>query len=136
MVVMLQAYTVGQAITNGANINFNNSAFETVGAVERSSDTTTITLRKAGVYRVDFNATGVSTDAGTVGAQLFVNGVAQPEAQATATTTAGGSANISFSTLISLSACSGFASRVPLTVQYTGSDGTLTAANIIVTKVV
>ena len=130
MVVMLQAYTVGQAITNGANINFNNSAFETVGAVERSSDTTTITLRKAGVYRVDFNATGVSTDAGTVGAQLFVNGVAQPEAQATATTT------ISFSTLISLSACSGFASRVPLTVQYTGSDGTLTAANIIVTKVV
>lgn len=135
MVVMLQAYTVGQAITNGANINFNNSAFETVGAVERSSDTATITLHKAGVYRVDFNATGVSTDAGTVGAQLFVRGVAQPEAQATATTTAGGSANISFSTLISLP-CSVLANKVPLTVQYTGSDGTLTAANIIVTKVV
>ena len=135
MVVMLQAYTVGQSITNGANINFDNSAFETVGAVERGTNTTTITLHKAGVYRVDFNATGVSTDAGTVGAQLFVRGIAQPEAQAAATTTAGGSANISFSTLINLP-CSGLVGRVPLTVQYTGSDGTLTAANIIVTKVV
>lgn len=135
MVAILQAYTVGQSIINGANINFNSSAFETVGAVERGSDTSTVTLHKAGVYRVDFNATAVTTEAGTVGAQLYVRGVAQEEAQTAATTAAGASANISFSTLVSLSACNGFPRTVPLTVRYTGSEGTITAANIIITKV-
>ena len=135
MIAMLQAYTVGQSITNGANINFNNSAYETVGAVERGTDTSVITLHKAGVYRIDFNATGVTTDAGTVGAQLYVRNVAQPEAQATATTAAGASASISFSTLVNVVPSAGMPNAVPLVVRYSGADGTLTVADIIVTKV-
>lgn len=135
MIAMLQAYTVGQTITNGANINFNNSAYETVGAVERGTDTSTVTLHKAGVYRIDFTATGVTTDAGTVGAQLYVRNVAQPEAQATATTAAGDSASISFSTLVNVVPSAGMPNAVPLAVRYSGADGTLTVANIIVTKV-
>lgn len=83
---------------------------------------------------ISFNAYGASTAAGTIGAQLTVNGTGRAEAISTATTAAGAPQAISFQTLVAMPDMCRCAGGLPITIQYIGSAGTLNLANLIITK--
>lgn len=134
---MLQAHSSNIAVTANTNIVFNNIDVETGCVALLSNGGTTIKLNRPGIYRVDFNAYGSSTEAGSIGAQLQVDGVNNNnQASSVATTSAGLPQALGFSTLIKVGRycpCRGVSKTV--NVVYTGSAGTLTLANIIVSKI-
>lgn len=133
---MLQAHSSNIAVTANTNIAFNNVDVETGCVALLSNGGTTIKLNRPGIYRVDFNAYGSSTEAGSIGAQLQVDGVNSNQASSAATTSAGSPQAIGFSTLIKVGRycpCRNVSKTV--NVVYTGSAGTLTLANIIVSKI-
>ena len=122
---MLEAYSVNVAVAANANIPFNSTTLQKgCTAVKVSADT--INLNKCGVYMVAVDAsTATST---TI--QLYKDGVAQPQAQGTGLTP-------SFVTLVQVSennSCCPCASPTTIQVRNTVA-GTLTDANIVVTKV-
>lgn len=132
---MLQAHSSNIAVTANTNIAFNNTDVETGCVALLSNGGTTVKLNRPGIYRVDFNAYGSSTEAGSIGAQLQVDGV-NSKASSAATTSAGSPQAIGFSTLIKVGRycpCRNVSKTV--NVVYTGSAGTLTLANIIVSKI-
>lgn len=96
---------------------------------------TVFNFNKSGIYSLHATLNGSTTDAGTFGAQVLVNGVAQPQSVVSVTSTAGGNTEITLDTLIELRncLCQGVAS-IPVSVQYTGSAGTLTLANVIIER--
>lgn len=76
---MLQAYSSNIAITANTAIPFNNVVLDK-GCGETMSGVSSILLNQRGVYLVEFDGY-VTPDATTlVSAQLYVNGVAQPQA--------------------------------------------------------
>lgn len=123
---MLEAYSLNIDVAADTNIPFNStSLIKGCTATHPSPDT--INLNKCGVYMV-------SVDASTVAAttiQLYKNGIAQPQAQSTGTST-------SFTTLVQVdhnnSCC---ACDSPTTIQVMNTTAaTFTDANISVTKIV
>lgn len=131
---MLQAYSENISVTTNENIKFNSISLQTGCTATIAGGSNIINLNRPGIYHIEFNASGTTTDAGTIGAQLQSNGTNVTRAAAAATTTASGTQNIAFSTLISVGncPCNGHKS---LNIVYTGSAGTLTIANVIVTKI-
>ena len=132
---MLQAYSTNLTLATKALITFN-----TVEAIGRTVTATaggnTIMLNAPGVYFISLNASGTTTEAGTFGVQMNKNGVAEPQAQASMTTTAEGVGTVAFSTLMSVKkSCCCQNNAVTLTFEYTGGDATDTTANVVVTKV-
>ena len=121
---MIQAYSINVDSQAGAAVPFNNIVVDK-GAAECIPTPSTITLNRCGVYKVE--VTGNAATAGTI--QLYVDGVAQPQAISTGTT-------VELNTLIQSNrnnnncCCS-----KPVTVQViTPAELTLTMINIIVTK--
>ena len=122
---MLEAYSVNIAVGANANIPFNSTVIQKgCTAVKVSADT--INLNKCGVYMVECDcSTATST---TI--QLVKDGVLQPQAQSTGLTP-------SFTTLVQVdknNSCCPCASPTVIQVRNTVA-GTLTDANIVVTKV-
>lgn len=70
---MLQAYSENISIANNENIKFNSVSLQT-GCTATIAGGTVINLNRPGIYHIEFNASGTTTDAGTVGAQLQSNG--------------------------------------------------------------
>ena len=122
---MLEAYSLNVVVGANSPIPFNSVSVEK-GCTARLTSPTTIELNKAGVYMV---AVDVSTaTANTI--QLSKDGVLQPQAQSTGTSP-------SFVTLVQVdrnNTCSCCTSPTILRVILT-TAGTLTDANVIITKV-
>jgi len=133
---MLDTYSQNISVTADTIIPFNTNALRKNCTVMHSDGSTAIKLARPGVYAVYFNATGTTTDAGTFGVQMLSNGTAVPQAVASATTAAGGTANIGFSALVFVNpSCNCVNNSTALSFQYTGSAGTITNANVLVLKV-
>lgn len=131
---MIQAYSQNLAVVQGSTVPFSNTALKTGCVVTQSLDKGTFYLNRPGIYMVQFNGYGSSTAAGSVGAQLIVDGQNSPMALSQATAAAGSVVPIEFSTLVTVGAVCRCTGGKKLTVNYTGTDGTLTLANIIITK--
>ena len=122
---MIEVYSENIEVGANSAVPFQNVALKK-GCSAVLSGTGTINLNKCGVYLVSVDATaGTST---TI--QLYKNGIAQPQAQATGTA-------ISFSTLVQVNennSCCPCDSATALQVINT-TAGTFTNINCCVTKV-
>ena len=134
---MLQAYSSNITITADSAIPFNNLVIDK-GCAETLSAPATIQINRRGVYLVEFDGFGTGSAADDVTIQLYVNDVAQPQAQSQVTTAAGDVSNFSFKTLVQVSEnncnCNCYTSPTLLQVRAAGSDLTDANANIVVTK--
>lgn len=133
---MLDTYTQDITTTTGTVIPFNVNALQKGNAVTHTAGSTTIALNCTGLYKVDFNATGTTTDAGTFGFQMLNGGTEVANAVATTTTTAGASASVALSALVYVKpSCACTSNKTAITFEYTGSAGTLASANAVIVKV-
>ena len=134
---MLQAYSTNITIVAGSAIPFNNVLIDK-GCAEKLTAPATVELDKRGVYLVKVDGFGTGSAAGTEVIQLYVNGVAQPQAQSQFTTASADVANFSFNTLVQVSEnncpCNCYTSPTVLQVRAEGTDLTEADANIVVTK--
>lgn len=122
---MLEAYSTNITVGANANIPFNSTSLQKGCTVTKPS-ADTINLNKCGVYMVEVDASAAAST--TI--QLYKDGVAQAQAQSTGLTP-------SFVTLVQVdhnNSCCACASPTTLQVRNTVA-GTLTDANIVVTKV-
>lgn len=76
---MLQAYSDNLAVAANTAFQFNNIVMDK-GCAESLSAPATIQLNKAGVYLVEMDGYATPDAATEVSVQLYVNGVAQPQA--------------------------------------------------------
>ena len=135
---MLQAYSSNLTMDATTAFPFNNIVIDK-GCAERLSAPATIQLNQRGVYLVEVDgfATGSAAGEGTV--QLYVNGVALPQAISSFTTAAADISNFNFKTFVQVSEnncnCNCFSS--PTVLQVMNGTQELTAAhiNIVVTKI-
>lgn len=133
---MLQTYSTGLAVTPGQLIPFNVNALQTGCIIKHGAGGVTVSFGKSGVYHVTLTIVGAPTDAGDIGAQINVNGVALPQGQAASTAAAGATTTVVVDTLVNVPmSCACIDNSVSLSVQYTGVAGTLTLANLTVMKV-
>ena len=123
---MLEAYSTNVTVGANANIPFNSTSL-IKGCTVTKPSADTINLNKCGVYMVECDCSAAAST--TI--QLYKNGVAQPQAQGTGLTP-------NFTTLVQVSednTCCPCSAPTTLQVRNTVA-GTLTDANIVVTKVV
>lgn len=101
---MLQAYSNNVTVNTATPVPLN-TVVAHKGCSEQLSGVASVQLNECGVYKVDVNATvAASAAAGTLGLQLYVNGI--PLAQAISQTTATGTTDahaLSFSTFVQVS---------------------------------
>jgi len=134
---MLQAYSSNLSIAADAAFSFNNVTVDK-GCAEKLSGPSSIELNKRGVYLVEVDGFGTGGAAGTGSVQLFVNGVAQPQAISSYTAAAATISNFNFKTLVQVAenncCCNNVSS--PTVLQVLNNDVALTDAhiNIVVTK--
>ena len=99
---MIQAYSSNIAINAGSAFPFDNIVVDK-GCAETLSAPASIQLNQRGVYLVEFDGFGTGSDAADVSLQLYVNGVALPQAISTVTTVSGDVANFGFKTFVQVS---------------------------------
>jgi len=95
-----------------------------------------ININRSGIYRIEFAGYGASnTDNGTIGVQLVVDKKEVPQAEATVETdSAIQPEQIAFTALVPIKICPCGGSKT-VTVLATGTAGTLSLANLTVTKI-
>lgn len=102
---MLQVYSNGITVTVPEQgvvfVPFNNVSKDK-GCDSNLLAPGTVQINRQGVYDVHVNAAFSAVAAGDYVLQLFVNGVAQPEAQSRVTLAAGGYASASFEDLVTV----------------------------------
>lgn len=125
---MIEAYSVNVTVPADSAIPFNSVTLQK-GCTVTHPSADTFNLNKCGVYMVSVDASAAAST--TI--QLYKDGVAQPQAQSTGTTT-------SFVTLVQCdknNSCCPCASPTSIQIVNTGdAAATLTNANIAITKVV
>lgn len=84
---MLQVYSSNLEVAAGAAFPFNNTVIDK-GCGERLSAPATIELDKRGIYLVEVDGYVTPDTVANVSIQLYVNGVAQPQAISTASVSA------------------------------------------------
>ena len=131
---MIQVYSKDIAITPNSNVQFNTVALKT-GSTVTMQDSTQLSINRSGIYRIEFVGYGASsTDNSMIGVQLVVDGKEVPQAEATvATSSAIMPEQIAFVALVPIKICPCGSKTV--TVLATGTAGTLSLANITVTKI-
>jgi hypothetical protein len=134
---MLQAYSSNITITADSAIPFNNVIINK-GCSEKLTAPATIEIDRRGVYVIKVDGFGTGSAADDVTIQLYVNGVALPQAQSQFTTASGNVSNFSFSTLLQVAEnncnCNCYTSPTVVQVRAAGSDLTDADINIVVTK--
>lgn len=123
---MLEVYSTDLGITADTYVPFQNVSLKK-GCTAELSGTNTIILNKCGVYMVSVDAS--ATVATTL--QLYKDGIAQPQAQATGT-------NPSFVTLVQVSennSCCPCASGTTLQLM-NETETVLSDINVVITKVI
>ena len=135
---MLQAYSSDLDIAANAAFPFNNVTLDK-GCAETLSGPSSIQLNKQGVYLVEVDGFGTGAAAGTGTVQLYVNGVAQPQAISSFTTAAATISNFGFKTFVQVAEnnCPCNCISSPTVLQVLNGEQNLTAAhiNIVVTKI-
>lgn len=134
---MLQAYSSNLSVAANTAFPFNSATVDK-GRAEVLAAPASIQLNQRGVYfvQVDGYGTGGATGDDTV--QLYVNGVAQPQAISSFATAAATIANFNFNCLIQVANnnCPCNCITSPTILQVMNGDSALTDShiNIIVTK--
>lgn len=135
---MLQAYSSNLSIAENTAFPFNNVTLDK-GCGEALSAPATIQLNKRGVYLVEVDGFGTGAGADTDTIQLYVNGVAQPQAISSFTTAAATISNFGFKTFVQVNEnnCPCNCLTSPTVLQVLNGAAELTAAhiNIVVTKI-
>ena len=138
---MLQMYTEvsgGRTVKENTNIVFDNKTIQTGCTVSANEPTNTITLKRAGIYLVQFNAiiSNTTSTSETVGIIMERNGVDIPEAQTRATPSSTGDlVSVSFNTLVRVNpSCCAVDNTTRLQFKVTDSDTLVYFANVVVSK--
>ena len=135
---MLQAYSSDLDVVANAAFPFNNVTLDK-GCSETLSAPASIQLNKRGVYLVEVDGFATPADATLVTAQLYVNGIAQPQAISSFTGVAATANTFGFKTFVQVAEnncqCNCFSS--PTVLQVINGITALTDAhiNIVVTKI-
>lgn len=135
---VFDAYTnTDQTIVTGSPLVFNTNRARAGRAICHPAGSTTFSLNCPGLYEVHFN--GDAAESGTAGditVQLFVNGVLQPGAEATETSSAiTDTINMGFTTLVCVtpnSFCCG--NSVSLTFVDTGVGAVFSNVEVVIEK--
>lgn len=138
---MIEVFSNGVSVASGVAIPLENVSI-LKGKTVINSGTRTIQFNKGGIYKVDVNATGVSTTAttGEITIQLMQNGVLSPAAISSETVAnATASHALSFSTLVQVpnDNCNCCCKSMPtiITIMNQGVATTFSNINVVVTKV-
>jgi hypothetical protein len=135
---MLQAYSSDLDVAANAAFPFNNVTLDK-GCGETLSAPASIQLNQRGVYLVEVDGFATPADATLVTAQLYVNGIAQPQAISSFTGVAATADTFGFKTFVQVAEnncqCNCFSS--PTVLQVINGITPLTDAhiNIVVTKI-
>ena len=137
---MLQVYAdnLGIKILENEPLKFTNLAVQK-GNTSTKTDVSTVSLNKAGIYMISFDAVIASSDTLTTSAQLFVDGVPQMQGKTASLSTDGGDKQaMGFTTLVSVphdNSCRCSDKGVTLQVINTGSSTDYDHVNLVVTKI-
>ena len=135
---MLQAYSSGLDVAIGAAFPFNNVTLDK-GCADKLSAPATIQLNARGVYLVEVDGFATGTDAGINTVQLYVNGVAQPQAISSFTVAAADVISFGFKSFVQVAEnnCNCNCTSSPTVLQVMNGTEALTDAhiNIVVTKI-
>lgn len=135
---MLQAYSSNLTMNANTVFPFNNAVLDK-GCAEKLAAPATIQLNQRGVYLVEVDGFGTGAAAGTNTAQLYVNGVAQPQGISSYTTAAADITNFGFKTFVQVAEnnCNCNCTSSPTILQVMNGEQELTDAhiNIVVTKI-
>ena len=135
---MLQAYSSNLSIATNTAYPFNNIAIDK-GCAEKLSAPSSIQLNNRGVYLIEVDGFGTGAAAATGTTQLFVNGVAQPQAISSYAAAAGDVSNFGFKTFVQVTEnnCNCNCTSSPTVLQILNGEAALTDAhiNVVVTKI-
>lgn len=139
---MLQMYTDvsgGRVTQDNTSIIFDNKTIQTDCTVTANEPTNTITLRRAGIYLVQFSAIISNTTSSSefIGINMERDGIDVPEAHTGATSSSTDAlVAVSFNTLVRVKpSCCAVDNTTRLQFKVTGSDALVYFANVVVSKV-
>lgn len=135
---MLQAYSSNLSIAANIAYPFNNVTIDK-SCAEKLSAPSSIQLNNRGVYLIEVDGFGTGAAAATGTTQLFVNGVAQPQAISSYAASAGDVSNFGFKTFVQVTEnnCNCNCISSPTVLQILNGEAALTDAhiNVVVTKI-
>ena len=135
---MLQAYSSNLTIAANAAYPFNNVTIDK-GCAETLSAPASIQLNQRGVYLIEIDGFGTGGAAATGTTQLYVNGIAQPQAISSYAAAAGDVSNFSLKTFVQVAEnnCQCNCASSPTVLQVINGEAELTEAhiNVVVTKI-
>ena len=135
---MLQAYSYNLDVAANAAFPFNNITVDK-GCSDTLSAPASIQLNQRGVYLVEVDGFATPAAATLVSVQLYVNGVAQPQATSSFTGVVAAVDTFSFKTFVQVTEnnCNCNCTSSPTVLQVINGDTALTDAhiNIVVTKI-
>jgi len=135
---MLQVYSSNLDVAANIAFPFNNQTVNK-GCADVLSAPATIQLNQRGVYLVEVDGFATGTAAGANTVQLYVNGVAYPQAVSSFTTAADTIANYGFKTFVQVvnNNCKCNCVSSPTVLQVLNGEQPLTDAhiNVVVTKI-
>ena len=134
---MLQVYSSNATVAANTAYSLDNVVLDK-GCAENTSGTSTIALQRKGVYLVKCDGFCTPSSAGPVTTQLYVNGVAQPQAISSFTGTTSTIGEFAFSTTIQVTEnnCNCNCTSSPTLLQFINGDTPVESAhiNVVVTK--
>ena len=134
---MIEVYSNSVSVDTNAVIPFNNISIKK-GCTAVLSAPSTIQMNKCGIYMLTCDASAVATTDGIVSIQLYKNGIAQPQAQASETGATGSNIALGFSTLVQVqenNGCSCCDAPTLLHIVNTGVAAEYANINVCVTKI-
>lgn len=137
---MIQGYSTGLDVAAGAMYPINNITLKKGCSVIQSASAT-FQLNQRGIYLVHYDGYAAATVGGTVSTQLYVNGVAQPEAVSTFEAADVADANaLQFETLVQVANnnCNCNLTSSPTVIQFSNNGVAVEDAhiNVVITKLV
>ena len=138
---MIQGYSTGIAVDAGAAYPINNVTLKKGCSVIQSAPAT-FQLNQRGVYLIHYDGYAAPTaDTGTITTQLYINGVARPEATALFEATGiGDSQTLQFETLVQVAQnnCNCNLISSPTVLQFMNGDTAVEDAhiNVVITKLI
>ena len=135
---MLQAYSSSLDVAANAAFPFNNVTVDK-GYAETLSAPATIQLNQRGVYLVEVDGFATGGAAGTDTIQLYVNGLAYPQAISSLTLTTTGISTFAFKTFVQvvMNNCECNCISSPTVLQIMNGEQAITNShiNIVITKI-
>ena len=135
---MLQAYSSNLAVAENAAFSFNNVVLDK-GCAETLSAPASIQLNQRGVYLVEVDGFATGSEAATDTVQLYINGLAKPQAISSFAVATADVTNFGFKTFVQVTEnnCNCNCASSPTVLQIVNGASALTDAhiNVVVTKI-